>query len=119
MASLVLPVRPSRLVSFVSSLTRSRITLTQQLLLKRWLRLQSGDFKLGGTVTGGHSIDFLVAYEVSGNTGVDIAEVHAVAAAGTTANTAAMHIYAQDLVFLPGVSLTQFGLNLGEIGRFT
>ena len=35
-STLVLPVRPSRLVSFVSSLTRSRITLTQQLLLKRW-----------------------------------------------------------------------------------
>jgi len=75
-----------------------------------------GNFSLGFAVGGHSSTDFLVAYEVSGNTGVDIAEVHAVNTSGTaTANTASLEIFAQDLVSLPGVTLTGLGLNLGEI----
>jgi hypothetical protein len=68
---------------------------------------------------GAHTaVDFLVAYEVTGNTAINIAEVQAVNATGSTQiDTANMHVYAQDLVQLSNVNfgLTALGINASEI----
>ena len=79
-----------------------------------------GDITLAKGVAAHTSIDILVAYEVAGGGAINVAEVMVDnTTGGTLTSTAAagMHVYAQDLVHLTGISfgLTELGINAGEI----
>jgi len=77
-----------------------------------------GNIVLDAGVAAHNAVDFLVAYEVAGNTAINIAEVQVVNTSGSTqTDTANMHVYAQDLVQLANVNfgLTALGINASEI----